>query len=45
MITPDINPAMLKFARECMELDIEEAAKKLGITDTKSKKHRKNSKL
>ena len=38
MITPDINPAMLKFARECMELDIEEAAKKLGITDTKKQK-------
>jgi Zn-dependent peptidase ImmA (M78 family) len=38
MITPDINPAMLKFARECMELDIEEAARKLGIKDTKKQK-------
>lgn len=32
---PDINPKMLKFARESMAYDIEIAAKKLGYTDLK----------
>lgn len=38
MIVPNINPAILKFARESMALDIEEAAKMLGIKDTKKQK-------